>query len=81
MHLAPAYKRSYSASMPKKKKIPKHGRSQSEIQSDYSALHGWSDDVPLGNTDPTVVHGKMVGGMPNKSRRATGGLRVEKGRR
>lgn len=75
--------------MPKKKKstkgkkIPPHGRSQSEVDREYRALRGWSDDVPLGNTDPTVVRGNLTGhgGVPNKPRRATGGLRVERGRR
>lgn len=71
--------------MPKKKrkqgKVPSYGRSQNEIDSDYSSLRGNSADVPLGNTDPTVVQGMMYGGMPNASRRATGGLRELKGRR
>ena len=72
---------------PKKKKaskgvkIPKHGRSSKEIDRDFKRLRDYSADVPLGNTDPTVVYGKMVGGMPNKSRKATGGLKKLKGRR
>lgn len=63
-----------------KRKIPKWGRSESHVQKDMG-LHKYSADVPLGNNDPTVVQGVMYGGMPNASRKATGGLRTWKGRR
>lgn len=72
--------------MPKKspkKKIPKHGRSYSDVVKDVSmgGLEDYSADVPLGNTDPTVVQGVIWGGMPNASRMAKGRLRQFRGKR
>lgn len=67
--------------MPRKKKVPKWGRKESEITAALDAEHGYSADVPLGNTDPTMVQGVMYGGMPNASRRAAGSLRVQRGKR
>jgi hypothetical protein len=69
--------------MPKRKKkakIPKYGRPLKDVQKDMG-LKNYSSNVPLGNTDPTVVRGKLYGNMPNQSRKATGRLRVQKGKR
>lgn len=63
-----------------KRKIPKWGRSEKQLRND-PGLRKFSADVPLGNTDPTMVQGKMVGGMPNNSRKATGRLKPLAGRR
>lgn len=68
-----------------KSKIPPHGRRMHEVTRDMHGdedpgLRKYSSDVPLGNTDPTVVRGKMVGGMPNASRMARGGLYERRGR-
>lgn len=57
-----------------KGKIPKHGRSESDVLKEIG-LHSYAGDVQLGNTGPTVVQGVMYGGMPNEPRRARGGLR------
>lgn len=65
--------------MPKRKKIPKWGRSEKDI--DRERGRSWSADVPIGNNDPTVVRGVMYGGMPNASRRAKGALRQQRGKR
>lgn len=67
-------------SKPKSKKIPKWGRSEKDVRKDMG-LRSYSSDVPIGNTGPTVVQGKMYGGMPNRSRKAMGGLRTQRGRR
>lgn len=64
----------------KKAKIPKHGRSEKDVRKDIG-LQSFSPNVPLGNNDPTVVQGVMYGGMPNRSRKAAGGLRVQRGKR
>lgn len=64
----------------KKKSIPLHGRDSDKVDRDLG-LHKYSTDVPLGNNDPTVVQGKLYGGMPNRSRKATGNLRAQRGRR
>lgn len=68
----------------KKKKasdpIPKHGRSEKSVRKELG-LRKFSADVPLGNTSPTVVRGVMYGGMPNASRRATGRMYEQRGRR
>lgn len=64
----------------KQRKIPKHGRSLGEINEELG-LQTYSADVPIGNTDPTVVQGVMHGGMPNASRRAKGRLRELRGKR
>lgn len=61
-----------------KRKVPPWGRKESAVQQDVGL--NYSHDVPLGNTDPTVVQGVMYGGMPNKSRKATGGLKKQKGK-
>ncbi len=63
----------------KNKKIPKWGRSRKEVNKDLG-LRQFSHDVPLGNTDPTVVQGTLGGGMPNASRRAKGRLTQQKGK-
>lgn len=63
----------------KAKGIPKHGRSEADVSRDLG-LQNYSADVPLGNTDPTVVQGVMYGGMPNRSRAARGGLRQYRGK-
>lgn len=80
----------YFGSMPKKKsskkskkasrKVPPWGRSEQHVQADLG-LHSYSGDVPLGNNNPTVVQGVMFGGMPNRSRKAAGGLREWRGKR
>lgn len=67
--------------MPKRKKIPKHGRKESHVLKDMARdAAQFSGDVPLGNTGPTVVQGVLEGGMPNKSRMARGRLKAQKGR-
>lgn len=66
-------------SQSKKAKIPKHGRSESDVRKDMG-LQDFAADVPLGNTDPTVVFGKLYGNMPNNSRMARGGLRQFRGK-
>lgn len=63
-----------------KRKIPPWGRSEKHVQKDMG-LRKFSADVPLGNTNPTMVQGKMVGGMPNNSRKATGRLKTLAGKR
>lgn len=73
--------------MPKKKAakskkangIPKYGRPEADVRKDIG-LQSFAADVPLGNTDPTVVRGVMYGGMPNFSRMARGNLRTYKGK-
>lgn len=62
-------------------KIPKHGRKESAVAKSIG-LHTYSSDVPLGNTDPTMVQGTLLGngGVPNGSQRATGRLRAYKGK-
>lgn len=72
--------------MPKKtkrKKVPRWGRSEKDLKKDMGMgdAHDYSADVPLGNTDPTMVQGVMYGGMPNASRQARGRLRTQKGKR
>jgi hypothetical protein len=62
-----------------KKRIPPEGRPLKEVQKDMQRLRKFSTDVPIGNTDPTVVRGKLYGGMPNHP--ARGGLRVQRGKR
>lgn len=44
----------------KKAKIPKHGRSESDVLKEIG-LHSYAGDVPLGNNSPTVVQGVMYG--------------------
>lgn len=62
------------------KKIPSYGRKRSQVSKDLG-LHTFSADVPLGNTDPTVVQGKMYNqNLPNASRTAKGGLRSQRGK-
>lgn len=73
-------KKSGAKKKAKSKSIPKHGRSEKHVQADLG-LRKFSSDVPLGNNDPTVVHGKLYGGMPNKSRVARGRLRQQRGKR
>lgn len=63
----------------KKRKVPPWGRSESKLNKDVG-IDSYSPDVPLGNTGPTVVQGVMYGGMPNKSRKATGRLKAQKGK-
>lgn len=62
-----------------KRKVPPWGRKEAHVSGDLG-LHSYSSDVPIGNTGPTVVQGVMYGGMPNKSRKATGRLKVQKGK-
>lgn len=74
----------YTGTMPKRKKqkkgkIPPWGRSEADL--DRERLRTSSADVPLGNTDPTVVRGVMYGGMPNASRMARGPVRQYRGKR
>lgn len=64
----------------KKGSIPSYGRPEKHVQKDLG-LRKFSSDVPLGNTDPTVVQGKLYGGMPNRSRIARGALRQQRGKR
>lgn len=77
--------------MPKKKRgkkakkarrdIPPWGRSVNDIAGDLG-LQDFSADVPLGNTDPTVVQGVMDDQeMPNYSRMARGRLVRQRGKR
>lgn len=66
--------------MPKKRKIPTYGRKEKHVKKDIDSLRNYSADVHLGNTDPTVVQGKIYGGMPNRSRMARGGLKKQRGR-
>lgn len=61
-----------------KGKIPRYGRSRTEVRDDL--LRAYSADVPLGNNNPTVVQGELYGGMPNRSRMARGGLRQLRGK-
>lgn len=63
-----------------KSKIPPWGRSEKHVQKDMG-LRKFSTDVPLGNTDPTMVQGKLYGngGVPNRASR--GGLRQQRGKR
>jgi len=63
-----------------KRDIPPWGRSEKHVQKDLG-LRKFSGDVPLGNTDPTVVQGKLYGaGGSGMNNRATGGLRQYRGR-
>lgn len=63
------------------RKVPPWGRKESKIKKDLG-LHNYSADVPLGNTDPTVVQGKLYsGGGSGMNRPARGGLRRQKGKR
>jgi len=62
------------------RKIPTYGRKRSEVYADIG-LHTYATSVPLGNTDPTVVQGKMYNqNIPNATRKATGGLRSQRGK-
>lgn len=63
----------------KAKKIPRHGRSQSDVRNDMG-LQDFAGNVSLGGNDPTVRFGVMYGGMPNFSRMARGGLREFRGK-
>lgn len=75
-------KKKSSKSKKAKRKIPPWGRSEKHVQKD-EGLHNFSADVPLGNTGPTVVQGKMYGdgGSGNNSAsRSKGRLRQYRGR-
>lgn len=63
-----------------KSKIPPWGRSEKHVRRDMGLHDNFAADVPIGNTDPTVVQGRLYGGMPNRSRKATGGLKQLKGK-
>lgn len=62
------------------KRIPTYGRKRSEIHAELG-LHQYAANVPLGNTGPTVVQGKLYNqDMPGRSMRAQGGLRTLRGK-
>lgn len=70
---------------PKKKSkaerdVPPWGRSQEDLDREFGLLD-FSADVPLGNTDPTVVQGVIYGGMPEGSGASRGRLRTQRGKR
>lgn len=75
-----ARKKPGSKKKAKKGSIPRHGRPEKHVQADLG-LRKFTTDVPLGNNDPTVVQGKLYGGMPNKSRVARGRLHAQRGKR
>lgn len=61
-------------------KIPKHGRPEKHVQRELGL--NYSANVPLGNTGPTVVQGKLIGGGGSgRNIRSTGRLRTLKGKR
>ncbi len=63
------------------RKVPPWGRSEREIEKESSGPSDFAADVPIGNTDPTVVHGVLEGGMPRGSGAAKGRLKTQRGKR
>lgn len=62
--------------------VPPWGRPEKHVRKD-EGLRKFSANVPLGNTDPTVVQGKMYGGGgsgSNYASRSRGNLRQYRGR-